>query len=171
MFWLQNKFHVLIRSQKRTESLWESYLPSENTDHSREYRQKLRSYSIVCVCVCWGHLERKRLHFSTCHRAGTLLCLNGSWCLLVRTQTRVRIGAGRHTGPKDDFILWLVLPACIVYSSPCLESLRQRKGHTQNKLSQLDTEAKVFNRLKELFNVDTAKNFEIIIWKVWKQVQ
>lgn len=162
MFWLDPRRELNL-SESRIYPL-KILIIVENTDKNLDLIQ-------LCVGVCWGHLERKRLHFSTCHRAGTLLCLNGSWCLLVRTQTRVRIEAGRQTGPKDDFILWLVLPACIVYSSLCLESLRQRKGHTQNKLSQQDTEAKVFNRLKELFNVGTAKNFEIIIWKIWKQVQ
>lgn len=52
-FWLQNdNFGVLIRFQKKELNLClqESFiLPSENADPGREYRQRLRSCTVLCV--------------------------------------------------------------------------------------------------------------------------
>ena len=122
VFWVQDSFCVLIRFQKRTESLpLRVILPSENADHGREHRQRLRSYTVVCVRVLllvggsWRERERDCYYLG-----GTLLCVwmdYGVSTWLVKAQTRVRVGSGRHIGHTDTLILRLVLPACITIPS------------------------------------------------------
>lgn len=166
MFWLDSK--------KRTESLpLRVILPSENADHGREHRQRLRSCTVVCVCVLMlvggSWRERERLLLPRRHPT---LCLNGLWCLYL-----VSKGSDKSEGRKWE-TYWThwhfdfeIGSSCLHYNSLCLERFILRERHTQNKCSQLDTKAEVLRQLTELFNIGTARNFEIVIWQIRKQVQ
>lgn len=77
--------------------------------------------------------------------------------------TGVRVGNGRHTGPTGALILRLVLPACVTVPSVQTWEVLYRERHIQNKFSQLDAKAEVLGQLIELFNIDTARKFEIVI--------
>lgn len=131
-------------------------------------------YSFVCVgSICRGS-ERPRS--SICHHCyyirGTLLCVwmyYGVSVWLVKAQTIVRVGIGdTWTHWHFDFVIG---SSCLFYSSLCLERLLLREGNTQNTFSQLDIKAEVLCQLTELFDIGTARNFEIVIWQTRQQVQ
>lgn len=145
---------------------------------------RLRLCPVVCLCVlvclrrwvCVGGIWRGRegLYLSTCHCHSYLgghlaLCLNGLWCLHL-----VSKGSDRSEGRnwETHWIHWyfdfVIVSSFLHYSSLCWERLTLRERHTQNTFSQLDTKAEVLSQLTELFNIVTARNFEIVIWQIKK---